>query len=97
MTADLVGCGEDVGGKDVESKENFVDSYKNFVSFSEYLGLPMEGFDKEVDSLLRKLEARKGQRVVGLTGKRRPSHASWFERELRKLDCSVNYNLSSSK
>ena len=37
--------------KDVVSKENFVDlAYKNFVSFNEYLGLLMVGFEKEVDS-----------------------------------------------
>ena len=90
-------CSEDVGGKDVESEENFLDSYKNFVSFSEYLGLPLEGFEKEVDSLLRKLEAWKGRRVVGSRGKRRSSPASQFERELQRLDCFVNYNLSSSK
>ncbi|RVW74698.1 hypothetical protein CK203_047924 [Vitis vinifera] len=75
---------EDVGGKDVESEENFLDSYKNFVSFSEYLGLPLEGFEKEVDSLLRKLEAWKGRRVVGSRGKRRSSPASQFERELQR-------------
>lgn len=47
-----------VGGKDVVSDENFVNlAYKNFVSFNECLGFPKEGFEKEVDSLLRKLEA----------------------------------------
>ncbi|RVW99445.1 hypothetical protein CK203_038473 [Vitis vinifera] len=41
--------------RDVESNENFGDSdYKKFVSFSEFLGLPVEGFEKEVDSLLLK-------------------------------------------
>ena len=39
----------------MESNENFGDSdYKKFVSFSEFLGLPVEGFEKEVDSLLLK-------------------------------------------
>ncbi|RVW95636.1 hypothetical protein CK203_031616 [Vitis vinifera] len=48
------------------------------LQISEYLGLPVEGFEKEVDSLLRKLEARKDRRVVGLRAKRRPSSASWI-------------------
>ena len=82
MSVDPIGFNEDVGGKDMELGENFANSYKNFVSFSEHLGLPMEGFEKEVGSLLRKLEAQKGQRVVGSKGKRRPSPTSQFEREL---------------
>lgn len=34
-------------------------SLMNFVSFSEYLGLPVDGFEKEFASLLMKLEGRK--------------------------------------
>ena len=50
----------------------------------------MEGFEKEVESLLRKPEVRKGRRVVMSSINMRPSSASRFESELRKLECSVN-------
>ena len=43
-----------VGGKDEEPDGDcaYV-AFKKFISFSEFLGLPMEWFEKEVDSLLR--------------------------------------------
>ncbi|RVW28311.1 U3 small nucleolar RNA-associated protein 7 [Vitis vinifera] len=56
-----------------------VRQFRNFVSFRECLGLPVEGFEKEVESLLRKPEVRKGRRVVRSSIKRRPSSASRFE------------------
>ena len=31
----------------------------NFVNFSSFLGLPMEWFEKEISSLLKKLELKK--------------------------------------
>ena len=71
-------------------------SYKNFFFFNKYLGLVLKGFENEVESPLRKMEARKGCRVVGSSFKR-PSFASCFERELRKLECFVYYNFSSRK
>lgn len=78
--------------------ENFANlAYRNFVSFSKNLGLPMEGFKKEVDSLLRKSEAQKGRKATRSRRKRRLSPASQFEMKLRNLDCSVNYNPSSDK
>ena len=47
-----------MGGNNVVFGENFANlAYRNFVSFSKNLGLPMEGFKKEVDSLLRKSKA----------------------------------------
>lgn len=57
-------------------------SFWNFVSFNKCLGLLVEGFEKKVESLLRKLVARKGCGVVDLSIRRRPSSASCFEREL---------------
>lgn len=53
---------------------------KKFISFNEYLGLPMEGFEKEADSQLRKLEAQEGHIVVGSSFRRRPP-ASRFKRD----------------
>lgn len=65
----------------MESDRNCADlAFKKFISFNEYLGLHVERFEKEVDSLLRKLEARKGRRVEGSSFRRRPSPTSHFER-----------------
>ncbi|RVW91332.1 hypothetical protein CK203_035414 [Vitis vinifera] len=72
-------------------------SFGKFVSFSKFLDLLVEGYEKEIVSLLRKLEAKKGYRVVALSIKRRPSSMSDFDRELCKLECLVNYNKSSGK
>ena len=33
----------------------------NFVNFNSFLGLPVKGFEKEINSLLKKLELRKGR------------------------------------
>lgn len=42
----------------MESDRNCADlAFKKVISFNEYLGLPVEGFEKEVDSLLRKVDA----------------------------------------
>ena len=72
-------------------------SFGKFVSFSKFLDLLVEGYEKEIVSLLRKSEAKKGYRVVALSIKRRPSSMSDFDRELCKLECLVNYNKSSGK
>lgn len=48
-------------------------------------------------SLLRRLEARKGCRVAALSVKRKPSSTFHFDRELCKLECSINYSKSSRK
>lgn len=87
-----------VGRKDEESDGNCAnEAFKKLVSIHEFLGLFVEGFEKEVDSLLRILEAQKGRSVIGSSFRRTSSLNSHFERELRKLDCSANYNISSNK
>ena len=67
-----------------------------FVS-SKFLGLLVEGYEKESVPLLRKLEVIKSRRVVALSKKRRPSFMFHFDSELQKFDCSFNYNQSSKK
>ena len=57
----------------------------------------MEGYEREIVSLLRKLKAKKDRRVVTLSIKRRPSSMSCFDRELRKLECLINYSKSNRK
>ncbi|RVX12733.1 hypothetical protein CK203_011550 [Vitis vinifera] len=51
----------------------------NFISFGKWLGLPMDGFEKEVASLLRKLEATKDHRMVASSIERRSFSTSQFE------------------
>lgn len=41
-----------------------------FVKFRSFVGMPFEGFEKEISSLLKKLEARKERRVKVSGGKR---------------------------
>ena len=53
--------------------------------FRKLLGMPTTGFEKEILALLKKLKHKEEK-----TGKRRIK--SRFERKLRKLECSVNYN-----
>ncbi|RVW36515.1 Vesicle-fusing ATPase [Vitis vinifera] len=68
-------CSEEgAPGKDSPSKDMLGDgslsSFRNFISFNKSLGLPIDGFEKEVVSLLRILEARKGCSVGASSIKR---------------------------
>ena len=57
------------------------------IKFSEFLGVTTAGFEEEIVELLRKMEARQhGDKRKGDTGETR------CERELRKLECTINYN-----
>ena len=66
--------------------------FQKFVSFSKLVGLPDE---KEIASLLRKMESIKGRSV--LVVKRRPSSTPCFIRELCNLECSINYRNSNKE
>ena len=55
-------------------------SSMKFVSFNKFFRLPMQKNEKETVSFLRKLEARKGRRVVALSVKGKPSSTSHFDR-----------------
>lgn len=57
-------------------------SFRKFVSFSKFLGLLVDGFEKEIVTLLSKLNVKKGYRLVASSDKRRPSSSSLFDREL---------------
>ena len=72
-------------------------SFKKFAFFCKFLGFLMEGYEREIVSLLRKLKAKKDRRVVTLSIKRRPSSMSCFDRELQKLECLINYSKSNRK
>ena len=69
----------------------FVIIPNKFVEFNSFLGLSMVGFEKEISTLLKKMESRKGCGVKASRGSRKSS-SSCLEREIRKLDCSMNYN-----
>ena len=50
------------------------------------------GFEKEICTVFRKMESRKGWGMRMSGGKKRSS--SRFEREIQKLECLVNNNSS---
>ncbi|RVX15653.1 hypothetical protein CK203_009150 [Vitis vinifera] len=79
------------GAEDIKDFRSLPDK---FVAFSSFLGLPVTGFEKESNSLLWKLESRKGRGVKITRLKKKSPLASRMEREIRKLECSVNYDCS---
>ena len=66
------------GPSDVESLSN--PFCHKFISFSKFLGLLVIGYEKEIVSLLRKMETRKVLRALAV--KRRPSSTPCLVREL---------------
>ena len=56
--------------------------------FSDFLGFPTKGFENEIMELMRKLGVR--QQLVKKKG---IVTVSKCERELRKLESSINYNV----
>ena len=56
--------------------------------------MSIERYEKEIFSLLRKIETRKGCGVCVLGKKKKLNSTSRFEREIQKLECSVNYKNS---
>lgn len=62
-------------------------SFQSFVSFSKFVGLPVQRHEKEFSSLLRKLEARKDW-VFAM--KRSPSFTFHVDWELQNLENWIN-------
>ena len=82
------GDGEEVGAE-IRTKclgyEKWEDSC--LIKFSEFLGIPTVGFDAEILELLRKMVSQQpGNKRKGISAELRS------ERELRKLECTLNYN-----
>ena len=67
-------------------------SSQRFCRVLQLLGLPILGFIKEISSLLRKLEAKKGRGVKVSRGRRKSKSSSRLEKEIRRLECSINYD-----
>ena len=59
--------------------------------FSDFLGMPTMGFEEEILALLNKWIMRKKQKNRWSGTKRVRVESSRFERELKKLECSVNF------
>ena len=67
---------------------------RQLANLSSFVGMLVAGFEKEISSLMWKMKARKGHGVKVSRGKKNPFSSSQFEIEIRKLECSVNYNSS---
>ena len=59
--------------------------------FSRCIGMPTKGFEGEILTLLNRMKERKDQKGKLDGRKRKKLELSRFERELRKLECTVNY------
>ena len=64
----------------------------SLIKFSHFLGFSTEGLEKEILSFLGKIRKRK-EKIVG----KGLLESSRFERELKRLECSVNYEGESKK
>ena len=64
----------------------------SFVKLYHCLGMPTEGFEGEILLLLRKMEERKNIKGKSAEKRRKIQKVSKLERELKKLECSVNYS-----
>ena len=53
--------------------------------------MPTEGFEGEILILLKRMKERKDQKGKLDGRKKKKLESSKFERELRKLECTVNY------
>ena len=63
----------------------------SLAKFSRYIGMPTEGFEGEILLLLKRMKERRIQKGQVDGRKRKKLKSSKFERELRKLEWTVNY------
>ena len=67
----------------------------NLFHFSKVLGMPIEGHEVEILNLLEKLKLRTGNSTLCKRRKKKKSCTTRFERELKRLECSVSYGETS--
>ena len=67
-----------------EPEEKWEES--SLAKFSQFLGFPMEGLEKEILNFFIKIRKRK-EKIHSKELLERPK----FERELKRMECSVNY------
>ena len=90
----LEGVSERVSQKDKEERDEegeLCEHSSSLAKFSHYLGMLTEGFEGEILFLLKRMKERKLQKGKLDGRKRRKLELSKFERELRKLEWTVNY------
>ena len=63
----------------------------NFKDFNRYLGISVEGYEDKIVLLLKKFKKMIGGGTLCKKRKKKVVSASRFERELKRLDCSVSY------
>ena len=67
-------------------------NYSYLAKFCHCLGMPTEGCERDILKLLHKMRDRR-DRSENLSGKKRKGQrTSRFDRELKKLEWSVNYS-----
>ena len=74
----------DVQAERSESKEKWEKS--SLARFSQFLGFPTEGLEKEILNFLIKI-IKRWEKIHSKELLERPK----FERELKRMECSVNY------
>ncbi|RVW76027.1 hypothetical protein CK203_055303 [Vitis vinifera] len=76
-----------------EDNRSVLGSWMNgdFINLCKCLGMPTEGFEGEILLLLRRMEERKIFKGGVAEKKRKVQKVSKSERELKKLECSVNF------
>ena len=63
--------------------------------FSKVLRMPVEGNEVEILAMLKKLKLRTGSNSLSKRRKKKKSCTTRFERELKRLECSVRYGGTS--
>ncbi|RVW99827.1 putative ribonuclease H protein [Vitis vinifera] len=69
----------------------------NLFHFSKVLGMSVEGHEVEILNLLEKLKLRTGNSTLCKRRKKKKSCTTRFERELKRLECSVSYGETSGE
>ncbi|RVW26396.1 Transposon TX1 uncharacterized 149 kDa protein [Vitis vinifera] len=69
----------------------------NLFHFSKVLGMSVEGHEVEILNLLEKLKLRMGNSTLCKRRKKKKSCTTRFERELKRLECSVSYGETSGE
>lgn len=84
---------EVMGRVSEEDNRSVLSSWMNrdFINLCKCLGMLTEGFEREILLLLRRMEERKNFKGVAAGKKRKVQKVSKSERELKKLECSMNY------
>lgn len=72
-------------------------SFMGMSKFSSFMGMSTKGFKEEILTFLQNLLKRKGMKAQKVGSKRKRTGLSRFKRELRRLECLVNFNGKGSR